>query len=202
MHRSLSQFRHFSTGTFLRSEKKIRIGCASGFWGDTPASVPQLLKGGKLNYLMFDYLSEVTMSLMTAAKSKNPEMGYAPDFVMFAMAPHLKQIKNQGVKVIANAGGINTLACVEALKQASKKAGVDLKIASVTGDDMMPMRKQLMSGDPISVQEMSTGQVLPKTIHSMTAYFGAGPIAEAFKLGADIVVTGRTADRYAHCFKP
>ena len=89
--------------------KTIRIGCASGFWGDTPTAVPQLLNHGRLNYLMFDYLSEVTMSLMTAAKSKNPDMGYAPDFVMFAMGPHLKQIKKQGVKVIANAGGINTL---------------------------------------------------------------------------------------------
>ena len=194
----LNLSRHFST-TALRN-KSIRIGCASGFWGDTPTAVPQLLNGGKLDYLMFDYLSEVTMSLMTASKAKNPDLGYAPDFVLFAVGPHLKQIKDQNVKIIANAGGINTLACVEALKQASKKAGVDLKIASVTGDDLMPMRKQLMSGDPISVQEMSTGQVLPKTIHSMTAYFGAGPIAEAFKLGADIVVTGRTADRYAHCF--
>ena len=133
MHRSLSQFRHFSTGTFLRSEKKVRIGYASGFWGDTPTSVPQLLKGGQLNYLMFDYLSEVTMSLMTAAKAKKPEFGYAPDFVLWAVGPHLKQIKEQNVKIIANAGGINTLACVAALKEACKKAGVDLKIASVTG---------------------------------------------------------------------
>ena len=91
----LTNHRHFAS-----KSKTIRIGCASGFWGDTPTAVPQLLNGGKLNYLMFDYLSEVTMSLMTAAKSKNPDMGYAPDFVLFAMGPHLKQIKNQGVKVL------------------------------------------------------------------------------------------------------
>ena len=138
----LNLSRHFSTT--VRRNKSIRIGCASGFWGDTPTAVPQLLNGGKLDYLMFDYLSEVTMSLMTAAKAKKPEFGYAPDFVLFAVGPHLKQIKEQNVKIIANAGGINTLACVAALKEASKKAGVDLKIASVTGDDMMPMRKQLV----------------------------------------------------------
>ena len=81
-------------------------------------------------------------------------------------------------KVIANAGGINTLACVEALKQACKKADVDLKIASVTGDDLMPMRKDLIQGQPIKISEMNTGQPLPKTVHSMTAYFGAGPIGK------------------------
>lgn len=167
---------------------KVRIGCASGFWGDTPTAVPQLLNGGRLNYLMFDYLSEVTMSLMTAAKAKNPDLGYAPDFVMFALAPHLKQIKEQGVKIIANAGGINTLACVAALKEACKKAGVDLKVASVIGDDLMPKRKELAN----SMTE--TGQALPSSVHSMTAYFGAGPIVKALEMGADIVVTGRTAD--------
>ena len=138
------KYRHLASNA--KNNNTIRIGCASGFWGDTPTAVPQLLNNGRINYLMFDYLSEVTMSLMTAAKSKNPEMGYAPDFVMFAMAPHLKQIKKQGVKVIANAGGINTLACVEALKQACKKADVDLKIASVTGDDLIPMKKDLFQG--------------------------------------------------------
>ena len=80
--------------------KTIRIGCASGFWGDTPTAVPQLLNNGRINYLMFDYLSELTMSLLTASKSKNPALGYAPDFVMYAMGPHLNQIKKQGVKVI------------------------------------------------------------------------------------------------------
>ena len=192
--RSLSKFRHLST-TSCKLDKKIRIGCASGFWGDTPTSVPQLLHGGNLDYLMFDYLSEVTMSIMTASKSKNPDLGYAPDFVLYALGPHLKQIKERNVKVIANAGGINTLACVAALKEACKKTGVDLKIAAVTGDDMMPLRKELLNKEnPFQVKEMSSGKSLPKTVHSMTAYFGAGPIAVALSQGADIVVTGRTAD--------
>ena len=146
LNRHIFNIKHRHLASNANNNNTIRIGCASGFWGDTPTAVPQLLNNGRINYLMFDYLSEVTMSLMTAAKSKNPEMGYAPDFVMFAMAPHLKQIKNQGVKVIANAGGINTLACVEALKQACKKADVDLKIASVTGDDLIPMKKDLFQG--------------------------------------------------------
>ena len=160
------KYRHLASNA--KNNNTIRIGCASGFWGDTPTAVPQLLNNGRINYLMFDYLSEVTMSLMTAAKSKNPEMGYAPDFVMFAMAPHLKQIKNQGVKVIANAGGINTLACVEALKQACKKADVDLKIASVTGDDLIPMKKDLFQGTVLARKFKNPGH---KLFHFNISFF-------------------------------
>ena len=99
-------------------------------------------------------------------------------FLNFHFAQILREIGFFINQVIANAGGINTLACVEALKQACKKADVDLKIASVTGDDLMPMRKDLMQGQPINISEMNTGQPLPKTVHSMTAYFGAGPIGK------------------------
>ena len=176
-----------------RRKDKVRIGCASGFWGDTPTSVPQLLdaENTNLDYIMFDYLSELTMSLLTAAKQKNPQLGYAPDFVQ-AIGPYLADIKSKNIKLIANAGGINTPACVAALKEACKKAGVDLKIAQVEGDNMIERKEDLFKDE--RVKEMSTGKSLPKTVHSMTAYFGAGPIVKALEMGADIVVTGRTAD--------
>ena len=140
---------------------------------------------------MFDYLSELTMSLLTASMQKNPQLGYAPDFVA-AIGPYLNDIKSKGIKLIANAGGINTPACVAALKEACKKAGVDLKIAQVEGDNMIKRKAALFEDE--RVVEMSTGKKLPKTVHSMTAYFGAGPIVKALEMGADIVVTGRTAD--------
>ncbi|XP_076046377.1 uncharacterized protein LOC143028331 isoform X2 [Oratosquilla oratoria] len=169
--------------------KSVRIGCASGFWGDTPTAAPQLIHHGNIDFLMFDYLSEITMSLLTAARAKKPEFGYAPDFVLYAVGPHLQAIKKKGIRVLSNAGGINPKACAAALQQAAAKAGVELKVAVVTGDDLMPTKK-----DFISVPDMRTGEPLPKTVHSMNAYLGAGPIARALDLGADIVVTGRCAD--------
>lgn len=170
----------------------VRIGCASGFWGDTPTSSAQLVKKGNINYLVSDYLSEITMSLLTAAKRKNPEMGYAPDFVHFAVGPLLKEIKKKGIKVISNAGGTNPIACAEALSAMSAKMGVDMKIAVVTGDDMMPKAKELKKDD--TVKEMFSGQELPPALMSMNAYYGAGPIKDALSAGADIVVTGRCVD--------
>ncbi|CAL4074758.1 unnamed protein product [Meganyctiphanes norvegica] len=138
---------------------------------------------------MFDYLSEITMSLLTAAKAKKPEFGYAPDFVLFALGPYLNDIKRKGIRVLSNAGGINPHSCAAALKQAAQKAGVELKVAVVTGDDLMPQKKNY-----IGCPDMRSGQPLPKSVHSINAYLGAGPIARALELGADIVVTGRCAD--------
>ncbi|KAK8748138.1 hypothetical protein OTU49_016330 [Cherax quadricarinatus] len=117
--------RHLSGGT---QRKTVRIGCASGFWGDTPTAAPQLIHNGKLDFLMFDYLSEITMSLLTAAHAKKPEFGYAPDFVLFAIGPHLNEIKRRGIRVLSNAGGINPEGCAIALRQAAGKSGVDLKV--------------------------------------------------------------------------
>ncbi|KAK7076473.1 hypothetical protein SK128_027040 [Halocaridina rubra] len=172
-------------------EKKVRIGCASGFWGDTPTAAPQLIHHGKLDFLMFDYLSEITMSLLTAARAKKPELGYAPDFVLFALGPYLNDIKRKGIRVLSNAGGINPEGCAAALRLAARKAGVDLKVAVVQGDDLMPQKKELIStGTP----DMKSGLPLPMSVHSMNAYFGAGPIAKALEMGADIVITGRCAD--------
>ncbi|KAG1667377.1 hypothetical protein GQR58_007590 [Nymphon striatum] len=171
--------------------KSVRIGCASGFWGDTATSVPQLVYNGKLDYLVFDYLSEITMSLLTAAKQKVPDMGYAPDFIHFALSPYLKEIHRQNIKVISNAGGVNPESCASALHQVAKKAGIDLKIAVVTGDDLMIQREEVgRSG----VTDMLTGKPLPRSVHSMNAYLGASPICRALNKGADIVITGRCVD--------
>uniref|UniRef100_A0A3P9MR86 Si:ch73-132f6.5 n=1 Tax=Oryzias latipes TaxID=8090 RepID=A0A3P9MR86_ORYLA len=116
----------------------VRIGCASGFWGDTATSVPQLIFGGRLDFLVFDYLSEITMSLLTAARTKAPNLGYAPDFVHAALAPFINDIHRKGIRIVSNAGGVNPLACAEAIREVVKKAGLDLKVAVVTGDDLMP----------------------------------------------------------------
>lgn len=165
----------------------VRVGCASGFWGDTAASVPQLVYSGKLDFLVFDYLSEITMSLLATAKVKYPDLGYTPDFVVTAMAPYIKDILKKGIRVVSNAGGVNPLACAAALQQVAKKADVDLKIAVVTGDDLMGEINTIKEAIP-EVASVS------ENIHSMNVYLGARPIARALDLGADVVVTGRCVD--------
>ncbi|KAG7496304.1 hypothetical protein JOB18_016450 [Solea senegalensis] len=170
----------------------VRIGCASGFWGDTATSVPQLIYSGKLDFLVFDYLSEITMSLLTAAKSKMPNMGYAPDFVQVALAPFMNDIHRKGIRVVSNAGGVNPLACAAAIQEVIKKAGVDLKVAVVTGDDLMPHRSSFT--EVKMADDGGRRRPLPKTLHSMNAYLGATPIQRCLDLGADIVVTGRCVD--------
>ncbi|KAL3050870.1 hypothetical protein OYC64_001192 [Pagothenia borchgrevinki] len=171
--------------------KPVRIGCASGFWGDTATSVPQLVHSGNLDFLVFDYLSEITMSLLTAAKTKTPNLGYAPDFVHVALAPFINDIQRKGIRVVSNAGGVNPLSCAEAIQEVIRKAGLNLKVAVVTGDDLMPHRSSLSE---VKMADGSSRQKLPKTLHSMNAYLGALPIKRCLDLGADIVVTGRCVD--------
>ena len=86
------------------SDRKVRIGCSSGFWGDTPTAVPQLVYGGNIQYLVSDYLSEITMSLLVAARNKNPQLGFTPDFLE-SVAPHLAEIKRRGIRIVTNGGG-------------------------------------------------------------------------------------------------
>ncbi|XP_036280004.1 uncharacterized protein LOC118711147 isoform X2 [Pipistrellus kuhlii] len=169
----------------------VRLGCASAFWGDTAAAVPQLLYEEKLDYLVFDYLSEITMCLLTAAKIKSPDLGYVPDFVQMAMAPYIKDIHKKGVRVVSNAGGTNPLMCAAALDKVARKAGVDLKIAVVTGDDILG-EKEALQGSAIT--DMESGKKFPDTIESMNVYLGARPISRALDLGADVVLTGRCVD--------
>ncbi|XP_037614872.1 uncharacterized protein lratb.1 isoform X2 [Sebastes umbrosus] len=186
--RTRTSFRCYSSSA---GTEPVRIGCASGFWGDTATSVPQLVYGGKLDFLVFDYLSEITMSLLTAAKTKMPNLGYAPDFVHVALAPFINDIHRKGIRVVSNAGGVNPLACAEAIQEVIKKAGLDLKVAVVTGDDLMPHRSSLSE---VKMADSGSRQQLPKSLHSMNAYLGALPIRRCLDLGADIVVTGRCVD--------
>lgn len=172
-------------------ERVVKIGCASGFWGDTNTAAFQLVHLTDINYLVFDYLSEITMSIMAKAKMVEPKHGYALDFVSRVMAPLLKKIAEKKIKVISNAGGVNPLACRDALQKIIKEYGLDLKVAVVLGDNLLPQHEHLKQQN---IQEMFSGEALPEQVASSNAYLGAVPIRNALDLGADIVITGRVVD--------
>jgi len=179
------------------SMKTIRIGCGQGFWGDSLEAPIELIRRGPLDYLVLDYLAEVTMSILARHKQKRPEAGYARDFIelMERVLPELVQRK---IKVLANAGGMNPLSCARALAAVAKKHGLQkkVKIAVIQGDDILARVDELHSaGETFS--HLASGrlfsEVRPK-VRSANVYLGAEPLTVALAGGADIVITGRVAD--------
>lgn len=172
-------------------KNEVRIGGGGGFWGDSPEGARQIVERGNVDYLVMDYLAEITMSILARMKMKSPEAGYAPDFVTRVMKPLAKQIAAKGIKVVANAGGVNVDECRAALEQAFAEEGVALKVAVVHGDDISGIAEALRSE---GVTEMFTGAPMPAKLTSMNAYLGAAAIARALDEGADVVLTGRVVD--------
>ncbi|MNX27971.1 hypothetical protein D3C86_580660 [compost metagenome] len=171
----------------------VRIGGASGFWGDSSVGAPQLVASGQIDYLVFDYLAELTMSILAGARLKKPELGYATDFVSVAMKAVLKDVVKQGIRVVSNAGGVNPQGCADALAALAAEQGVSLKIAVVSGDDVSPLLPELRASQP-PVRELQSGAPLPERVLSANAYLGARPVQAALDAGAQVVITGRCVD--------
>jgi hypothetical protein len=178
-------------------KQTIRIAGGQGFWGDLPDAPVRQVEGGPIDYLMLDYLAEVTMSIMQKQRSRDSSAGYAKDFV-----PLMKQILpacvERNIKVTANAGGVNVEGCADAVREVARELGLGgkVRIGIVTGDDMMSRIDDLLSRG-IELRNMDTGAPLSTVrdnIQSANAYLGAWPMVEALKRGARIVITGRATD--------
>ena len=178
-------------------KKVVRVAAGQGFWGDWLEAPRRQVEGGPVDYLMLDYLAEVTMSILQKQKERDPSMGYARDFVG-AMESVFPAVTERGVRVIANAGGVNPTACAAAVLEAAKQHGLSgkLRIGIVTGDDLLGRIDELLAGGH-SLANMDTGEPLSTVrdrVLSANAYIGATPIVEALQRGASVVITGRSTD--------
>jgi hypothetical protein len=177
-------------------KEKIRIASGQGFWGDLPRAPVDQIRNGDVDYLVMDYLAEVTMSIMQKQRMRNPVYGYALDFVEM-LDETLAEIKSKGIKVVSNAGGVNPIACKDAILKTAKKHRInDINIAVVDGDDILEDLDTLIAQGH-EFLNMDTGEPMSEIkdrLLSANVYFGARPVVEALKQGADIVVTGRVTD--------
>lgn len=176
--------------------KTIRIGNGQGFWGDNVDAPVELLRGGPIDYIGMDYLAEVTLSIMMRQKLRDPRLGYATDFIDFIRRV-LPELKQRNVRILTNAGGLNPLACREAIFSVARELGVDgVRVGVVEGDDLMPRLGELVAGGH-RLENMETGEPIGPLMDqalNVNAYLGAGPVVEALKQDALIVLCGRVTD--------
>ncbi|MDX1638616.1 MAG: acyclic terpene utilization AtuA family protein [Balneolaceae bacterium] len=173
----------------------IRIASGSGFWGDMPGAPVAQVKDGPVDYLVMDYLAEVTMSIMQKQRMRNPARGYAYDFVK-VIEQILPEIADRGIKVVANAGGVNPGACKDAVTDLIRESGRNLTVAVVDGDDILPEIDHLVESGH-KLYNIDTGNPITDIqdrLLSANVYLGSRPIVTALEKGADIVITGRVFD--------
>ena len=179
------------------ASRVVRVASGQGFWGDWLEAPRRQVEGGHVDYLMLDYLAEVTMSIVQKQKERDPHMGYARDFIG-AMESVFPAVADRGVKVIANAGGVNPDACANAVLESASTHGVrgKIRVGVVTGDDILHRLDELLAaGHPLA--NMDTGEPLSgirDRVLSANAYIGSTPIVQALQQGANVVVTGRSTD--------
>ena len=177
--------------------KTIRIAAGQGFWGDSLEAPVNQVFGGEIDYLMLDYLAEVTMSIMQKQRARDPNAGYARDFVPL-VERILPACVARNIRVIANAGGVNPRGCAQAIIDVARKLdlGGKVKVGIVAGDDIMDRIDDFLARD-VALKNLDTGEPLSAVRHqiqSANVYFGAHPIVEALKQGAQVIVTGRCTD--------
>lgn len=177
-------------------KESIRIASGQGFWGDLPNAPINQVRKGPIDYLVMDYLAEVTMSIMQKQKMRNENYGYARDFVD-VISEVLPDIVEKGIKVISNAGGVNPEACKDKILEAVKELGYeDIKVAVIDGDNILNQIDELTANGH-ELNNMESGEPITSVkdrLLSANVYFGSRPVVEALKEGADIIVTGRVTD--------
>jgi hypothetical protein len=173
----------------------IRIANGQGFWGDSLEAPVEQVRRGPIDYLTLDYLAEVTMSILQKQRSRDPKSGYARDFVDM-IARVLPDLKARRIRVIANAGGVNPTACKDAVLDVARRQGIQIKVATVAGDDIMDRLDSFLARG-IDLKNMDTGESLAairQNVQSANVYFGAWPVVDALAQGAEIVITCRVTD--------
>ncbi len=178
-------------------KERVRVAAGQGFWGDWLSAPRRQVEGGPVDYLMLDYLAEVTMSILQKQKERDARMGWARDFVG-AVESVLEGVTKRGVKVIANAGGVNPDGCADAVLQLAdtQKVRGKLTLGVVTGDDLLPRLDELIDSGH-ALENMDTGEsisIVRDSVLSANAYLGSTPIVEALERGANVVITGRSTD--------